>query len=645
MTDLFPFIAAGIATGSVYGIAALGVVLTYKTSGVFNFAHGAIAMTAAYCYYTLTVTHGSPPWLAMLFSVVVFGAVMGVVLDKVLFRRLVGTNPAAAIAASIGLLVFLRGVILLTYGGASKPVPDFLPRNIVTFGSVIFGLNQLINVGLALGVSVGLALFFRATLVGKATRAVVDNRDSAELVGIDSRRVVSIGWIIGCSFAAFSGVLLVPTVGLDTLTVPVLVMYAFAAAVIAGLVNMPLALVAAVVLGVAASLTTKFAANVSSLPGLSQSLPFLVMFLVLFFARGKRFAGGTPTGGAARNRLASGWRPLSWRAAVVLLAGAAMVPLVLSGSRLVTVTNSMVFVTLFASLNLLVGLSRQVSLCHAAFVALGAVFFSHFSGDLPFPLALALAGVCVVPFGAVIAVSSIRLSGLFLALGTFALGLSVENLIYTMPYAFDVTLSVQAQRPGLLSGNIAFYYFALLVGVAAVAFVGQVARSRLGRALAAAGDSPVGVESIGIDVQRARIVIFCLSTWLAGVAGGIILLQFETITSTSYTFLTSLIWVVAVVAAGPSSASGLILAVVLFTVLPSLTFSSQAAQWLEIGFGLGAIALAQEANGLDGLVRRLAGQAREATGRASSRVRVPAAVMRPVPQFEGTGRRSAPQEG
>jgi branched-subunit amino acid ABC-type transport system permease component len=629
MTDLYPFIAVGIATGAIYGIAGLGVVLTYKTSGVFNFAHGAIAMAGAYCYYTLTVTYGSPPWLAMLFTVIVFGAGMGVALDKVLFRRLLATNPAAAIAASIGLLVFVRAVILLTYGGDSKPVPDFLPHNILEFGPVNFGVNQLIIVGLAAAISLALAVFFRASLVGKAMRAVVDNRDSAELVGIDSGGVVTIGWIIGCSFAAFSGVLLAPLVGLDTLTVPVLVMHAFAAAVMAGLVSMPLAFGAAVTLGVAESVTTKLVANVYSLSGLSQSLPFLVMFIVLFFARGKLFAPRGATTGV-RGRGAGGWKPLSRPAAAVLLVVAAAVPLLVSGSRLVTLTNSVVFVTLFASLNLLVGLSRQVSLCHAAFAALGAMFFSHFSGDMPFPLALLLAGVCVVPFGAVIAISSIRLSGLFLALATFALGLSVENLIYPTRYAFGVALSVQAPRPGLLRGDNAFYYFALLVAVAALALVGLVARSRMGRALVAAGDSPTGVESIGIDVQRARIIVFCLSTGLAGIAGGIILLQFETITSTSYTFLTSLVWVVAVVAAGPSSASGLVLGVVLFTVLPSLTSSGQVAQWLEVGFGLGAIVLAQESNGFDGLVRRLAGRARDRMGPASDRHRVPARTMRPA---------------
>ena len=634
MTDLFPFIAVGIATGAIYGIAGLGVVLTYKTSGVFNFAHGAIAMAAAYCYYTLTVTYGSPPWLAMLFTVVVFGAAMGVALDKVLFRRLLGANPAAGIAASIGLLVFVRGVILLTYGGDSKPVPDFLPRNVIQVGPVNFGVNQLVIVGLAAATSIALALFFRTTIVGKAMRAVVDNRDSAELVGIDSGTVVTVGWIIGCWFAAFSGVLLAPLVGgIDTLTVPVLVMHAFAAAVMAGLVSLPLAFGAAVALGVAESLTTKLVANVYSLSGLSQSLPFLVMFVVLFFARGKLFSGRGVTPGKG-SRGASGWRPLSRPAAVALIVAAAVVPSVASGSRLVTLTNAVVFVTLFASLNLLVGLSRQVSLCHAAFAALGAMFFSHFTGDMPFPVALLLSGICVVPFGAVIAMSSIRLSGLFLALATFALGLAVENLLYPTRYAFGVALSVQAQRPGFLRGDDAFYYFALLVAVAALTLVGRVARSRLGRALVAAGDSPTGVESIGIDLQRARIVVFCLSTGLAGIAGAIILLQFETITSTSYTFLTSLIWVVAVVAAGPGSASGLVLGVVLFTVLPSLTSSGQVAEWLEVGFGLGAVVLAQESNGFDGLVRRLAGRMRQsvvAVPAAPVRRRATAARMRPQP--------------
>jgi branched-subunit amino acid ABC-type transport system permease component len=636
VTDLVPFISVGMATGCIYGIAALGIVLTYKTSGVFNFAHGAIAMGAAYCYYSLTVTYGSPPWLAMLFTVVVFGAVAGFVLDKVLFRRLHDANPAAQVAASLGLLVFIRAVILLTYGGDSKPVPDFLPSYTIKLGSVNFGVNQLIIAGLAAGAAVGLFVFFRSTRVGKAMRAVVDNRASAELMGIDSARVVTVGWIIGCAFASFSGVLLVPSVGLDTLTVPVLVMHSFAAAVIAGLVNLPLAFGTAILIGVGESLTTKFVANVHSLSGLSQSLPFLAMFVVLFFARGKLFAARPAAMVGVRRRGASGWKPLSWRTAVVFAAVAAAVPSFTSGSRLITLTNSAVFLTLFASLNLLVGLSRQVSLCHAAFAALGAVFFSHLSGDVPFPVALALSGLCVVPFGAVIAVSSIRLSGLFLALATFALGLAVENLIYPMRWFFGVALSVQAERPGLIEGDQAFYYFALIIGAAAIGLVGIVARSRIGRALVAAGDSTTGVESVGIDVQRVRVAVFCISTWLAGVAGAIILLQFETITSTSYTFLTSLIWVVAVVAAGPSSATGLILGVVLFTVIPTLTTSGQVAQWMEVGFGLGTIVLAQEANGFDGLVRRLTAGVRSSMQHAPVRRRAGASTLRPAPMVEAS---------
>ncbi len=120
--------------------------------------------------------------------------------------------------------------------------------------------------------------------------------------------------------------LLAPLVGLDTLTVPVLVMHAFAAAVIAGLVNLPLAFGAAVALGVAESVTTKFVANVYSLSGLVQSLPFLVMFVVLFFARGKLFAPRRRPLSACGSVAPAGWRPLSRPSAAVLAVVAAVAP-------------------------------------------------------------------------------------------------------------------------------------------------------------------------------------------------------------------------------------------------------------------------------------------------------------------------------
>jgi branched-subunit amino acid ABC-type transport system permease component len=582
------------------------VVLTYKTSGIFNVAHGAIAMIAAYTYFTLSVTVGLPPWLSMVIAVLVVGPTIGLLLDQVLFRRISDAGAAAKIATTVGLLIFARAAVSLVYGGASRSVPDFLPRNLIDFGAIVFGINQLIIAVLGVFAAGGLALFFRVTRTGTEMRAVVDNRQSAELVGIDSRRVVTVGWVIGCTFAAFSGVLLAPIVGLDTLTIPILVAHSFAAAVVTGLTRVQAAFVAAIAIGIGEALTTKFVAHVPSLPGLSQSLPFLLMFVVLFLARGRLLDG--PSVSAQRSRATAafeGWRPLTRPVAVLVVAAAALAPAVVSGSRLVTLTNAAVFVTLFASLNLLIGLSRQLSLCHAAFAAMGAVFYSHLVDVLPFPLALVAAGACVLPFGAVIAVVSIRLSALFLALATFALGLSVENLLYGTDFAFGVGLSVSAARPGFLQGPNAYYGFAVAMAIGAVLVVGRVSKTRVGRALVAAGDSTAGLASIGIDVQRVRIVVFCLSTWMAAVGGALLLLQFETLGSSSGGFLVSLVWVVAVVAAGASSTSGLLLAVGLFVVLPTATTNADAGQWLELAFGFGAVVLAQANNGVDGLLRAM----------------------------------------
>ena len=192
-----------------------------------------------------------------------------------------------------------------------------------------------------------------------------------------------------------------------------------------------------------------------------------------------------------------------------------------------TATATVAYVLIFASLGLLVGLSRQVSLCHATFVVIGTTTIAHLlDAGVPYPIALPLAGLIVAPVGALIAIPALRLSGLFLALATFGFGVAAQYLLFSTGLLFGQDQRAIVGRPdafGLsLQGDVAFYFFTLVFVVAGVAAVEVVRRTRLGRLLRALADSPDAVRSIGINPTASRVLVFSLSAFLAAEAGGLL---------------------------------------------------------------------------------------------------------------------------
>jgi ABC-type branched-subunit amino acid transport system permease subunit len=261
-------------------------------------------------------------------------------------------------------------------------------------------------------------------------------------------------------------------------------------------------------------------------------------------------------------------------------------------------------VALFASLSLLVGLSKQVSLCHAVFAVFGATTLSHLlTAGVPYPFALLLSAAVLVPLGAIVAIPAIRLSGLFLALATFGFGILAQSLLFNSGLAFGRDAQVSLPRPSWFAGEVAFYYFALVVVVVGVAAIEVVRVSRLGRLVRAIGDSPAAVQSIGVNPTASRVMIFCLAAFVAGVAGGLLGSLTGQITSFTFDYFQSLVWLTVLVAAGPATLGGSILAALLFVAVPTVLTSPTVVEWQPVAFGVAAIVLAQSPNGLVGWLR------------------------------------------
>jgi ABC-type branched-subunit amino acid transport system ATPase component/branched-subunit amino acid ABC-type transport system permease component len=523
---LLPFIVAGLTTGSIFALAAVGLVLTYKTSGIFNFGHGAMASAAAFLFYFLRDQHGIPWPAAAAVCVLAGGPMTGVLLEWIT-RRLAGATLAVNVLATVGLLLTLQGGLELLFPpGPNREVAQFLPRRAVEIGGTPVGIYQLIIFAVGVVAVAVLTLYLRHSRTGLAMRAVVDNRELLDVMGTSPARVRRLAWIIGSTMAAASGVLLAPLLPLDATTMTLLVVTAFGAAAIGAFRNLPFTYLGGLAIGVGQALLQKyFVSSTGITAGLSSSLPFLILFILLLVAPRLRQPGA---GGVLQRVEAVGWRP-PW---TVQLGGSAVLLVVLvtvpqfAGLHLGDWTRFLAYVVLFLSLGLLVRMSGQVSLAHVSFMAIGVVAFSHLAVDHHWPwfAALLLAALVAAPVGAVLAVPAIRFPGLYLALATLGFGILLQQMFYGQGYMFGVLgLGVQVPRPHLswlsLDSDRGYYYLVLLITVAVTAFAVLLTGSRLGRLLKAMSDSPIGLAASGASVNVCRVLVFCLSASLAAVAG------------------------------------------------------------------------------------------------------------------------------
>src|SRR5687768_7506460 len=223
MTTFLAYTIIGLATGCIYALTASGLVVTYTTSGIFNFAHGAIGMVMAFTFWELTVDHGWPQWLGLIVVLGIFAPALGALIERVLMRGLHGATTSTQLVVTLGLLLALIGLATLRWNPTEPRVlPEFFAGNSVALFSVNVTYHQLTMVAVAAGVAAFLRLFFYRTRIGIAMRAVVDDPELASLNGADPDRVSAASWALGASLAGVAGILLAPLVSLDVLLLTLL---------------------------------------------------------------------------------------------------------------------------------------------------------------------------------------------------------------------------------------------------------------------------------------------------------------------------------------------------------------------------------------------------------------------------------------
>ena len=280
MSEIWPFVVIGVSVGAIYGLAGTGLVLTYKTSGIFNFAYGALATVSVFVFYRLHVENGMDWPFAAAICVFVLGPVMGVLLEF-LARKLMYLDHTLQIASTVGLLLWVVAFGDIWFEDVTGTFPPFLPTTTVEIATVNVQWQQIIVVIVSLAIAIALFCFLRFTRIGAGMRGVVDDPDLLALAGENPVRVRRWAWIIGSSFAALSGLLIAPSLPISALLLTLLVVQAFGAAAIGYFSNLPLTYAGGIAIGVLGALATKYVVDVPWLINLPAGLPFIVLFVVL----------------------------------------------------------------------------------------------------------------------------------------------------------------------------------------------------------------------------------------------------------------------------------------------------------------------------------------------------------------------------
>lgn len=548
---------AGLSIGGAAALTGIGLIVTYRATGVLNFAHGAIAMVCAYLLRQFTVEWGWPLALGASVTLLVVAPAIGMALERFVFRplALLGGDPARTLVASIGVFVLLVGGAALVWGtGARADAPTLVSAD---------PWGQL---GVAVLLAAGVGAVTRWTRFGTELRAVVDDRPLAVLGGIDADRVAAAGWAFGSFTAGLTGVLLAPYVRLDPYGLPLLVIEVMAVAVAARMRSLPVAIAVALGIGVAQSQLTRlhpsgWAEPLLQAVGANLFVVALLVAALVLPGIGTRDALPRP----ATVRVPT--PPGAWAVAVVLF----LLPLGFAGSDLHTAVQVPALGVVLLSLVVVTGRGGQISLGQAAYAGLGALFTAllaagRFPGlpRLPELTALAVAVLLVAPLGVLTGWPAIKRHGLALAVATFAVGVGVSRFVFAQPYA---VAGLSLGRPAGFGGDRAYYVLELVLLAAALLAAHTLRRGRTGRALAAMRDHEAGASAAGVRVPELKLTAFVAGAALAALGGGMLGMGLRAFDAAQYDPVRSLLWFAAVVVLGADSVFGALVAAALLVGL------------------------------------------------------------------------------
>lgn len=633
MTQLLGYAVPGIPFGCAYAIFAVGLVLTYQTTGVFNFGYGAQAYASAFLFAWLIEDHGFPTWLAFVLAVGVVGPGLGLLLERFLFRHIASTNTTAKVVTGLSLLVGIPALLPVVFGNGNLVAVPSIAFNPDTVYFHLFGLADVPVNGIYLSAVVFtvaivavLLVLLRGTSLGLEMRAAVESRRLVQLEGVDADRVVATAWAMSGFMAGLAGVLLAPTEAtLQSQDYITLMVAAIAAAACAVLRSMPVAAVAGVLLGVVSLVAQGYLPTDSVWnSAFRPAMPFLVLLAALLFVPGVRRLDESrdplssvdppPPPVASRARgpqidrvVRTGW----W---LVFCAFVVSMLTWMPRAWETVLNQGLAYSIIFLSITLLTGTAGQLSLAQATLAGVAAFTAGQLASHLGlnFLAGGAVGAVAAAALASLLALGSLRLRGLGLALMTLAAALLFDTAVFPQTAVSGGTGGLTI-RPGWLGLDLfnpdGHGYFVLALVVLSVCTVGValVQRGTVGRYLSAMRGSEIGAAGVGVNLPWQRILAFALSGALAGIGGTLLAIEQTRIAPAQFNYQLSLAFVVIVVTTGVGTVEGAIQAGIGLVVIQELLqFAPQRFQGLTfVLFAIGALTYAAHPEGIVEYHKRL----------------------------------------
>ncbi len=593
----------GLVTGAVYGIAASGLVLTYTTSGIFNFAQGAMAMLAAFAYWQVRYGWNWPAPLALFTVLAVLAPLLGLVLYVGIMRGLRETADVTKIVVTIGIMLGLIALAQWIWNPGVPRTDNLFFGNAAKFKflGVYVTDHEAIALGCGVLIAVGIRLLFTSTRTGVAMRAVVDNPELLQLNGGRPQRLAAISWALGGALAALAGILITPISGgtLDVHVLTLLVLDSIAAAVFGRLRSIWATFGGALILGLATTYVLGyFPDSWSWASDFRIALPMIMLFVVLLVLPQERLRGATLLRTRERFTVPTIRSAVTWGAILVVVVLA--LEQIMGSADMSTLTLGITYAIIALSLTLLTGYAGEINLAPVSFGAIATIIVFHLGlsgtglNQRITVWGLFLGVVVTALVGGLIALPALRLRGLYLALATLAFGVFVSDMILNdiAPHVLPIfhlhfsifpngTLQIPPPKLGPIDLSSAKTFLTTSVLIFVLIGIGLIAlrRSSYGRRLTAMKDSPAAAATLGQNLVKLKLSVFMLSAAIAAVGGVLLSVSAASVTADTYIIFISLALVMLTVVGGIGSVAGALMGGVLagtaFTAL-STTFTNLA---------------------------------------------------------------------
>ena len=607
MSNFLQYTVFGIMLGSGYAIAATGLVVTYTTSGVFNFAQGAVGMIAAFGYWELVTAHHVPVLVALVIILILGASIAGAFVERVLMRRLHGASAERPVMVTLGLMVILTGLAAIIWSPSTQRTVGYMINGQFRLVGINIEYQYVLIIGVAIAVAIGLRALFYGTRTGYALRAVVDDPELVAMSGASPNRMSQYGWILGFMMAALAGVLLASTqtTGLNIEAMTLLVVSGYAAAIVGRLKNIAVTFIAAVGIGLLENYVVNYVLphlSQSFVPDVTVALPMVFLFIALVMLPSVRLRAVGRLTTMRAPRVPSGMESLVAGAVFFVVAVAAALAFdntEFKGTTVLTLGGVVMTLGIVGlSLVLVTGYSGQVSLCQFSFMGIGAFVMGKVAGGGSLLGLVAATAVCAA-VGALIALPTIRLRDLYLALATFAFADAVANGFFTDTHIYG-SGGVNIGRivlPSLsFGGDAAEFLMVSAFFVLAAWMVLAIRRSLFGRRLVALNDSPAAYATVGLNIGFTKVAVFAIAAGMAGLAGALYGTVQQTVGTSDFDIFPGIIFVLFVTIWSIRTVSGAFLAALTYVVLNQLWPSG-----LGLFAGVGIILIGRAAGGILGI--------------------------------------------